>query len=94
MSAQIANNSTIPLPIKERRKQPLCTAVKVALEIYFQQLEGHEPDSLYRMVMEEVERPLLECTMNYCAGNQTKAVDYLGLNRGTLRKKLKFHGLC
>jgi Fis family transcriptional regulator len=45
------------------------------------------------MVMDEVERPLLECTMEYCGGNQTKAAKYLGLNRGTLRKKLKHHGL-
>jgi Fis family transcriptional regulator len=41
------------------------------------------------MVMEQVEAPLLEIIMEYANGNQTKAARYLGLNRGTLRKKLK-----
>jgi Fis family transcriptional regulator len=43
------------------------------------------------MVIEEVEKPLLESVMNYCGGNQTKAAKCLGLNRGTLRKKLKHY---
>ncbi len=93
MSTQLPKHAPVPLPPAERRKQPLCSAVKIALDVYLNHLGDHEPDSLYRMVIEEVERPLLECIMNYSDGNQTKAAQYLGLNRGTLRKKLKLHGL-
>jgi Fis family transcriptional regulator len=85
---------TVPAtPDTERRKQPLCSAVRIAMSLYFEQLNGHHPDGLYRLVMEEVERPLLEILMDYVHGNQTKAAQCLGLNRGTLRKKLKHYGL-
>ncbi|MBT8123984.1 MAG: hypothetical protein KJO81_04075, partial [Gammaproteobacteria bacterium] len=50
-------------------------------------------EELYKMFVGEVERPLLESVMEYCNGNQTKAARYLGLNRGTLRKKLKLYSL-
>ncbi len=75
------------------RRDTLGEAVKAALEQYFETLDGHHPDDLYRMVIEEVERPLLECVMFHCGGNQTKASQYLGLNRGTLRKKLRHYGI-
>jgi Fis family transcriptional regulator len=52
-------------------------------------LDGHEPAHLYQLVLQEVERPLLESVMEYTRGNQSKASIVLGLNRGTLRKKLK-----
>jgi Fis family transcriptional regulator len=93
MSMQPSESSPLVIPRQERRKKPLSSAVTVALNIYFEQLGGQKPDKLYRLVMEEVERPLLECMMHYCRGNQSKAAEYLGLNRGTLRKKLKTHGL-
>lgn len=69
--------------------KPLRETVAQALCEYLEKLDGHAPDDLYRLVLEEVERPLLETVMDYCGGNQTKAAIYLGLNRGTLRKKLK-----
>ena len=93
MNLQLANLNRNVIPLLERRKKPLGHAVKIALQLYLEQLDGHEPDELYRMVMEEVERPLFECVMAHCGGNQTKAAKYLGLNRGTLRKKLKQYGL-
>jgi Fis family transcriptional regulator len=74
-----------------RPPEPLARAVKCALDEYFAQLDGHQPDDLYRMVLEEVERPLLECVMLHCEGNQTRAAQYLGLNRATLRKKLRHY---
>jgi Fis family transcriptional regulator len=80
-------------PAKERRKQPLYAAVQNALQIYCRDLNGEEPSDVYDMVMEQVEAPLLEIIMDYAGGNQTKAARYLGLNRGTLRKKLKQYGL-
>lgn len=93
MNTQIIEHQSISMPRKERRQQPLSSAVGVALELYFEQLDGQKPDNLYRMVLDEVERPLLECVMSHCRGNQSKAAEYLGLNRGTLRKKLRLYGL-
>lgn len=68
-------------------------AVKTSLEHYFQALDGHEPCDLYRLVLAEVERPLLETVLIQCRGNQCRAAAYLGISRGTLRKKLLDHGL-
>ena len=78
---------------QERRKQPLRDNVKNSFRLYLNSLSGLEPEELYKMFIEEVERPLLESVMQYCNGNQTKAARCLGLNRGTLRKKLKIYGL-
>ena len=66
-------------------------AVDDALEEYFSQLNGHDCDGLYDLVLAEVERPLFRCVMDHCAGNQTKAAKVLGINRGTLRKKLRLY---
>lgn len=79
---------------RERRKKPLCDCVTTALQRYFNDLDGHEPPSnLYRMVIEEIEQPLLEAVMHHTRGNQCKASELLGINRSTLRKKLEKHGL-
>ncbi|AHK79066.1 Fis family transcriptional regulator [Ectothiorhodospira haloalkaliphila] len=76
-----------------QESETLAVAVEQALTEYFAKLDGHEPDNLYRMVIEEVERPLLECVLRHCDGNQSRAAQYLGLNRGTLRKKLRQYEL-
>jgi len=73
--------------------RPLHETVRHALKEYMLTLEGDDPTKLYAMVMREVERPLLECALEHCAGNQTRAAQCLGLNRGTLRKKLREHGM-
>jgi Factor for inversion stimulation Fis, transcriptional activator len=67
--------------------QTLRGSVEKALHNYFAHLEGAEVTDVYNLVLSEVEAPLLECVMNYVKGNQTKASELLGLNRGTLRKK-------
>lgn len=64
-----------------------------ALRGYFTRLNGHKPGDLYQLVMTEVERPLLNAVMSYTNGNQSEAAEILGINRGTLRKKLKSHNL-
>lgn len=73
--------------------RPLHETVRSALKEYMLTLEGDDPSDLYAMVIREVERPLLECALEHCAGNQTRAAQCLGLNRGTLRKKLREHDL-
>ncbi|MBE02526.1 DNA-binding transcriptional regulator Fis [Marinobacter lutaoensis] len=68
-------------------------SVEVALKNYFAQLDGAPVTDVYQLVLSEVEAPLLEQVMKYTRNNQTKASTMLGLNRGTLRKKLKQYGL-
>lgn len=63
--------------------------VLVALKTYFEQLDGQTPANLHQMVIGEVEPPLLEVVLNFTDGNQSEAATILGINRATLRKKLK-----
>ena len=72
---------------------PLNGQVRKALDKYFSDLNGHNPGELYQLFMSEVELPLLEKVMNHTSGNQTQAAKLLGINRGTLRKKLEHYDL-
>ena len=67
--------------------------VRASLEQYFRDLRGTEPHSLHDMVMHAVEKPLLDVVMQHAAGNQSKAAEWLGINRNTLRRKLSDHKL-
>ena len=60
---------------------------------YFKELDGTKTTDLYRLVLKEIEQPLLDIVMKECKGNQTVASQVLGLNRGTLRTKLKSYNL-
>ena len=73
--------------------QTLRDSVSIALNNYFSHLDGQDVTDVYQMVLSEVEAPLLEEVMKYTRNNQTKTSQILGLNRGTLRKKLKQYGL-
>ncbi|HBZ48972.1 MAG: DNA-binding transcriptional regulator Fis [Proteobacteria bacterium] len=68
-------------------------AVNQSLVTYFDQMGDEMPTGLYEMVISEVERPLLSHVMQQAQNNQCKAAQMLGLNRGTLRKKLKHYQL-
>jgi Fis family transcriptional regulator len=68
-------------------------SVTAAVRHYLQELDGQMSTDVYQMVLAEVEAPLLEEIMAYTRNNQTKASVMLGLNRGTLRKKLKQYNL-
>ena len=67
--------------------------VRESLEAYFKDLRGTDPHSLHEMVMRTVEKPLLDVVMKQADGNQSKAADWLGINRNTLRRKLLEHKL-
>lgn len=67
--------------------------VERVLGEYFTMLDGELPCDLYDVVMHEVEQPLLRSVMEYVGHNQSQAADVLGISRGTLRKKLKAHGI-
>lgn len=74
-------------------QDPLRLCVERAVEAYFADLDGEPASELYALVLSEVEAPLLATVMRHAGGNQSRAAEMLGLNRGTLRKKLKQHGL-
>src|SRR5579871_1040232 len=75
------------------RELPLRGHTERALQEYFASLNGHRPARLYDMVLHEVEEPLFRAVLDYAAGNQSRAAGILGINRGTLRKKLRALGL-
>jgi len=64
-----------------------------ALDGYFRKLNGHKPGDLYQLVLGEVEKPLFIAVLDYTNGNQSEAAQILGINRGTLRKKLRTYNL-
>ncbi|EIC27922.1 Factor for inversion stimulation Fis, transcriptional activator [Methylomicrobium album BG8] len=72
---------------------PLSAHVKQAIDLYFAQMKDHDVANLYAIVMNEIEKPLLESALRHCGYNQTKAAKALGLSRSTLRKKLEQYGL-
>ena len=71
----------------------LRSSVEETLNNYFADIDGQPVSNVYEMVLSEVEAPMLEVVMRYTHNNQCKAARILGLNRGTLRKKLKRYGL-
>lgn len=73
--------------------KPLRACVEDAMKDYFKNLEGDITNDLYQMVLSEIEEPLFRSVMEYTRGNQSKAAEMMGINRGTLRKKLKMYGL-
>ena len=67
--------------------------VRRAIDGYFKDLEGEKASGVYDMVINCVEKPLLESVLTRVRGNQSHAAQMLGLNRNTLRKKMKAHGI-
>ena len=75
------------------RSEPLRACVKEAVENYLRQLDGHDVSEFFALVMTEVEAPLLEAVLAHANGNQSRTAAMLGINRATLRKKLKRYNL-
>ena len=76
-----------------KSKKPLHKHTEEALNEYFKSLNGDRPGDLYDLVIGEVERPLFKAVLDYTQGNQSQAAGILGINRGTLRKKLRTYSL-
>ena len=74
-------------------KKHIEDSVRDNLETYFRDLRGIEPNGLYEMVIRVVEKPLLDVVMQHAGNNQSRAAEWLGMNRNTLRKKLLEHKL-
>ena len=99
MSAQdMALRVVTPVEPEQERdadtsQQTIRDCVERAMRNYLSHLDGHEVSDIYQMVLAEVEIPLLEVVLEYTRNNQSRAAEALGLNRGTLRKKLKQYNM-
>lgn len=85
--------TTVTTPSQTQAQKPLRLSVKQAVNKYLKDLNNQDIDNLYELVLAEIEAPLLEEVMTYTRGNQTRAANLMGINGGTLRKKLKQYGL-
>ncbi|EGJ10025.1 MULTISPECIES: Fis family transcriptional regulator [Rubrivivax] len=74
-------------------KKHIDECVRTTLEQYFKDLKGTEPHDIHAMVLAAVEKPMLDVVMQHADGNQSKAAEWLGINRNTLRRKLLEHKL-
>ena len=74
-------------------KKHIEECVRDSLEMYFKDLRGVEPAAMYEMILRVVEKPLLDVVMQHAEHNQSRAADWLGINRNTLRRKLVEHKL-
>lgn len=74
-------------------QQTLRVCVTQTMSQYFAQVGDQPVTELYELVLSQVEEPLLKVVMDFTRGNQTRAAEILGLNRGTLRKKLKLYNM-
>jgi len=79
----------------EINENDIARCVRKALKEYFKDLDGEEPCcGMYDMVMDCVEKPLLEMVLEHVGGNQSRTSEMLGINRNTLRKKMLQHGIA
>jgi len=78
---------------EELPPQNLSDYMKLTLNQYFIDLDGQPGGGLHALVMQQVEKPLLEIVLDHTDGNQTKAAEHLGINRATLRKRLREYNL-
>ena len=74
-------------------KKHIDDCIRSTLEQYFKDLRGTEPHGVHDMILNAVEKPLLDVVMHHAEGNQSKAAEWLGINRNTLRRKLADHKL-
>lgn len=73
----------------KQQTNTLQQSVEQAIREYLADLDGEIPCNLFDTVIAEIEQPMLQTVLQHCNHNQSKTATYLGINRGTLRKKLK-----
>jgi Fis family transcriptional regulator len=73
--------------------QPIERCIHEVVAAYFRDLKGAEPHGMHQMVMDAVERPLLEAVLKQAGGNQSKAAEWLGMHRNSLRRRMAQLGL-
>ena len=81
------------IKLNQNNTHTLSDHVRQSVEDYFVHLNGHDSSNLYQLVLNEVEKPLLETALKHSDFNQSKAAKILGMSRSTLRKKLEQYGI-
>ena len=71
------------------KENEIASCIRKAIDDYLSDLDGEKPSQMYGMVISSVEKPLIEVVMQFTKGNQTQAAEFLGINRNTLRQKMK-----
>ena len=74
-------------------KKDIDFCIRTSVEQYLNDLRGAEPNALHELFLSAAEKPLLEVVLRHAEGNQSKAAEWLGINRNTLRRKLLDHKL-
>jgi len=90
---QAASNTNQNDESQPQEISQLSNAVKHSIRRYLFELEGTQPNNMYDLVLRQIEQPLFEAILEHTKGNQSRAAEMLGLNRGTLRKKLRSYNL-
>ncbi len=67
----------------------IACCVRKSIGQYLNDLDGEKPSCIHDMVILSVEKPLIEVILQHTQGNQTQAAELLGINRNTLRQKIK-----
>ena len=78
---------------KKNKTSQLQQSVKQAIRQYLEDLDGELPCNLHETVISEIEQPMIEVVLKHCDNNQSRTATCLGINRGTLRKKLRTYSL-
>nr|WP_295834127.1 nitrogen regulation protein NR(I) [uncultured Azospirillum sp.] len=90
VEAELADATPAAQPVEEPQSEGLSSAVERHLKDYFAaHKDGMPSNGLYDRVLREIERPLISLSLSATRGNQIKAAQLLGLNRNTLRKKIR-----
>lgn len=71
------------------KENEIASCIRKAIVEYLNDLDGEKPGHIYTMVINSVEKPLIEIALQHTNGNQTQAAELLGINRNTLRQKMK-----
>ena len=77
----------------KKSAESISHCVERALDNYFEDMDGHDPANIYELVLSQTEKPMLEVVLKQTQRNITKSAEILGINRATLRKKLKKYDL-
>ncbi len=77
----------------ETRENEIALCVRRVLKKYFHDLDGESASSLHELFMTSMEKPLIEEVLQRAGHNQSRAAEWLGVNRNTLRKKMQQYGL-
>lgn len=84
---------TDPDLIASLDKHSIEDVVELKISRFLDQIGGFYPDNVHELIMSKIERPLLKQILHRVGGNQVQASKVLGINRNTLRKKMKMYGL-